>query len=303
MKHGACMILAMHTASTAIGCLPADDRPEPGSVFVTVEPSQATKDGFTTSDGWVVTFDRFLTAVGDVNVHSAEGGSCIDYNDPHYQWLIDFTVAGREKVALVYALGSCSVEFSVRPPSDDDTLLGPGGSEQDIVSMRVRASDDYSEDERIAVLVRGQAHRADVTKRFDWAFRHRYELTNCEHASGAGFVSDIVLQGGEALELGIVMAGEELFRQLNEDDAPLGFDRMAVADADGDGNVTLTELAAVGAPPELDIEELKSELPAEAAPAEDEPPSMADLVYGLLLPRIGRFAGGGACEGELDAGW
>jgi hypothetical protein len=297
MKHVAHLLLI------TAGCLPADDRPEPGSVFVTVEPSQATKEGFTTADGWTVTFDRFLTAVGDVNVHSAEGGSCIDYNDPHYQWLIDFTVAGREKVALVYALGDCSVEFSVRPPSDDDTLLGPGGSEQDIVSMRVRASDDYSEDERIAVLVRGHAERAGISKRFDWAFRHRYELTDCEHPSGAGFVSDIVLQGGDALGLDIIVRGEELFRQLNQDDAPLQFDRMAAADADGDGSVSLTELAEVDGPPELDVEELKSELPVEAAPAEDEQPSMADLVYGLLLPRIARFAGGGECEVELDAGW
>ena len=299
MNHGAHLLLVIAVA----GCLPADDRPEPGSVFVTVEPSPATKEGFTTADGWTVSFERFLTAVGDVGVSSAEGGSCVEYNDPHYQWLIDFTIAGREKVALVYALGDCSMEFSVRPPSDDDTLLGPGGSEGDIVSMRVRGSDDFAGDERTAVLVRGHATRAGVTKRFDWAFRHRYELTDCPHPSGAGFVSDIVLQGGDALELGIVMRGEELFRRLNEDDAPLEFDRVAGADADGDGSVTLVELSVVDAPPELDVEALKSEYPIDTPPPDDVLPTMADLVYLLLLPRIGRFAGGGACEAELDAGW
>jgi hypothetical protein len=49
-------------------CLPADNRPVPASILVTAQPSEATKHGFVTDDGWEVKFDRVLLALGDVDL-------------------------------------------------------------------------------------------------------------------------------------------------------------------------------------------------------------------------------------------
>jgi hypothetical protein len=68
----------------ATGCLPGDDRPEPGTVLLMAEASEATTDGFTTEDGWTVALRHFLTALGDVDLDSYPdrgSGTCTEYND------------------------------------------------------------------------------------------------------------------------------------------------------------------------------------------------------------------------------
>jgi hypothetical protein len=289
------------------GCLPGDERPEPGSIHVTAEPNDATARGFTTPDGWSVRFDRFVTALGDIRLHSESGenggplsaGSCTEYAETHYDWLFDFTVAEREKVGLVFGLGRCSVEWSFRPPSHD-SVLGPGGTAQDILFMRTEGSDAYAEQQRVALVAQGQAERGGVTKRFDWAFRHWYEVDECPDESSGGWMSVVDLRGGDALTLRIEVRGEELFRAAPLDAAPLHFDLFAGADADGDGVITLEELGEVDAP--------EGSIPSDVEPpfgsgTDGVPPSLGDVVYGLLLPRITRLAGGGACNADLDSRW
>jgi hypothetical protein len=288
------------------GCLPGDLRPEPGSIYVTAQPSEGTARGFATPDGWNVTFDRFVTAVGSVGLHGAPdamggGETCNEYSGAHYDWLFDFTVAQNEKVGLVYGLGLCSVDFEIRPPSDDG-LLGPGTTELDRALMRIRATDDYAKDERVSLMVRGQAQRDGVTKTFEWIFRRRYDLEECATVSEDGFVSVIDIGGAEEHTLAVEVRGEELFRMGPDDEAPLQFDLFAHADADNDGAVTMDELSVVDAP-ELELGESPAVGVDSAASEPEEPPTLADLVYDKLLPRIARFAGGGACKAEEDGRW
>lgn len=282
------------------GCLPGDDRPEPGSLLVTAQPDAAITDGFTSVDGWTIRYERFVTALGDVRLRDfpERSGSCNDYEETYYEWLFDFTqVTTPQKVGLTYGLGRCDVEFRVRGPSDD-TVLGLGGTEAALATMLVENEDSYTfEPEAITLIARGRAEREGVTKRFEWVFRHSYDYEEC--ADEAGQRVDVVdLVGGEALARRIEVRGEELFRVLPDDDAPVAFNPFGAADTDGDGQITLAELAAVAIDPIVASHPVFADTPPEALPV-----TMADLVYLYLFPRIARMAGGGACVAELRERW
>jgi hypothetical protein len=298
-------------ASFALACLPADERPPPGRVTVTAAPSDATRDGFTTDDGWTVRFDRFVAGLGDVDLDGVnerrdgvdEEETCNAYSETDYEWLIDFTAAGREKIGLVHGIGSCTIEVRLRGPSAD-TVLGAGATEVDLELMRVEEVDpwteidDEDEGEEIAVLARGTAHRGDETRQIDWIFRRSFEIRRCEASDGGGGdASRVELTREVEREIPLEVRAEELFRRHVADDAPLVFDRYASADADADGTITLEELDRVPVPPEvLPI----PEPPGGADEGDDipEPESLGDYVVLVLLPRVVRVAGSGPCRTE-----
>lgn len=278
-------------------CLPADTRPVPSSVYVTAEPSEALKEGFTTSDGWTIELERFVTALGDVDLDPEPDGaedSCISYSDTHYEWLFDFTQARREKVAIVYGLGTCSVEFRLRGPSDE-CVLGAGATQEDVTSMRMQGTDAWEEDARVALVASGFARKDGVEKRFEWRFRRSFDIELCVGAEGEGYESVLLLEGEEGQEeltLPLEVRAEELFRRAPTDEAPLHFDLYASADSDNDGEVTLEELDAVQAPPQdewIGADEEEDEEPVE---------TLGDLVYIELLPRVARVRGSSGCQFE-----
>lgn len=287
-------------------CLPGDLRPEPGSVLVTGEPSPATANGFVTDDGWQVAFDRLLIGLGNVDLGGAPDGgerdseaTCNGYSETNYEWLVDFGAAERTKVGLVYGLGTCSVDFSLRSPSDD-TVLGIGATEGDAARMGTIASDEFAEDAGVALEVQGSASKDGVALRFDWAFRRSYQLSECRTAEGEELVSVVELTAAEQVTLPLQVRGEELFRRAASDRAALQFGLFAAADLDGDGSVTMIELAEVEAPPEAAV--VETPVASEEGDDEDEPieppETMADLVYGFLMARVVRVSGGGACVAE-----
>jgi hypothetical protein len=289
-----CRGVALALASLATGCLPGDTRPVPESVYVTAEPSAGVTLGIETSDGWRITFDRLLLAVGNVGL-SEDDASCNAYAEAQYDRLFDFTVAGREKVGTAYGLGTCRIDFRLRGPSFD-ALLGPGATSSDVAFMRTRGTDRYAEDQNASVLATGAGARGDVTKRFAWLFRRSYKIQNCE-ALGGGYATTLELTEGGAGELRIEVRGEELFRPLADDGAALWFQPIADADADADGEVTLDELSNAPRPP-VDPGGLGGGGGAGGGAATDDPGSLERLIYEDLLPRLLRVAGGGPCEAE-----
>jgi hypothetical protein len=287
--------IALALATT--GCLPGDTRPVPGSVYLTAEPSEATTRGFTTQDGWHVTFERFLIGMGDV---SLEGDACNSYSNANYERLFAFTAGGRQKVGIVYGLGSCGLQFRVRSPSSD-ALLGAGVTGDELAFMRTTGTDAYAEEQRVGVYVRGRAARGDVTKRFEWAFRKRYSLHDCKAGPDGGTSSSLELHGNDALALPLIVHGEELFRTNPDDAAPFQFDLMASADADGDGAVTLDEMAKIPAPPpEMDggVGPGTGGFDAGADAGDAGGPTLADLVYLTLVPRAVRLGTSAACVAD-----
>lgn len=297
-------IAVLTAAGATLSCLPGDERPPPGELLVTARPSDATASGFTTEDGWSVGFERFVTALGDVDLdglNDRQGGpdgeeTCVDYSQTNYEWLIDFATAGsRQKVGLVHGLGRCAVEYRVRGPSDD-TVLGAGTSQDDLVVMEVEGTDAWSTDEEVTLVVRGTAQRGDESKTFLWFFRHTYEVSRCLTADG-GDASARAIEGGDELELAIEVRGEELFRETADDAAPLLFDRLAAADANADGAIDLEELSLAPMPPDLlPVPEPRGPDPEDPF---EQPESLGDLIYEVLLPRVTRIEGAGPCETEL----
>jgi hypothetical protein len=279
-------------------CLPADGRPEPGSLLLKAEPSEGTRNGFTTNDGWSIALDRFITALGGVEVDDPEGSEngCADYSETNYEWLFDFRAVDRaEKVGLVYGLGQCEVEWRHRGPSPD-TRLGTGTSDRDLEEMRVEASDDYVDERPTTLRVIGQAEKNGLTMRFDWSFRAGFRVSECESlpSNEAGLVSRVTLSADVEQTMTVEVRAEELFRSTTEEEAPFLFDGIAAADLDQDGAITLEELALVPAPPQPEpTDPEQTEVPVE---------SMSDLIYERLLPRVTRISGGGACTTERRGG-
>ncbi len=279
-------------------CLPADDRPVPASVLVMAQPSEGTRNGFTSEDGWHVEIGRMLTALGDVDLNDdAEGsGSCTPYSETHYETLFDFVQVEREKVGLVYGLGGCSVQYRFRGPSDD-ALVGVGASRADASSMAERGSDDYADQERVSLRISGTVIQGDIEKRFDWSFRRGFQISTCSEENGAS-LSVLELKGEAAHTLDVEVRAEELFRAGANDDAPIELARYVAADSNGDGEITASELVAVAVTPE----EL-ARWPVEGLAEEDEPEvpptTLGSFVYQLLLPRVTRMVGGSACEAEV----
>src|SRR5262245_49539892 len=137
------LAIGIASISTLLGCLPGDTRPEPGSVHVTVRPSSASAEGFSTADGWQVSFERLLVGLGSTDL---EGSDCTSYSEARYTRLFDFAVGfDDEKLGLVYGLGDCEVELGVRTPQRD-ALLGPGATAGDLDSMRIEVQDDWIEE-------------------------------------------------------------------------------------------------------------------------------------------------------------
>ena len=269
-------------AAGLVGCLPGDTRPVPGSVFVTASPSDATAHGFKTSDGWSVAFDRLLVGMGNIDFHD---DNCAGYGEAHYAKLFDFaapSAASPQKVGLAYGLGACPVTFDVRSPSDDAPLTA-GVTSADVAFMNARASDAFvTDDEGAVVYATGHATKGATTKRFAWLIRQRFDVQDCPAGADAGAATNLHLKGNDAVTLDISVHGEELFRASADDGAALRFDDLAAADVNGDGDVTLEELALVPAP-------------VTSADTDGGVVTLADLVYLALTTRMPQV-GGGACE-------
>lgn len=236
------------------GCLPGDTRPPPAVVHLTVEPSAAVTEGFTTVDGWHVAFERFLISLGGARLDAfglggedADDSACKSYAGAGYERLFDLVVGSPQKLSDIHGLGSCGVRLRLRAPGSD-ALLGKGVTAQDLAFMRAPGTDEIVSNAPRTVHVRGLASRDATTIHFDWSFRLDLTLHGCRGADGQGFTSDVVLIGGEVVDLPVVIHGEALFREGRTDESPLRFDALAAADADGDHAITLTELAAAPGP-------------------------------------------------------
>lgn len=294
-------LVTLAAALGAAGCLPGDTRPVPERVDATIEPGPGLVNGIETADGWKIYFDRFLLAAGNFDFEE-DDGTCNSYAEARYDRLFDFAVAfGRQKLGTAYGLGTCRVEFRFRAPSFD-AILGQGTTAEDVAMMRLRATDRFSEDERVSLLAIGKASKGGASKRFQWVFRQSYEITDCKSFSGDGFVTTLTLTEAASSELPIEVRAEELFRSSADDGAELLFQPIADADADGDGDVTFDELSKAPRPvPESPGGGLGGLSDAGVVDAGAEA-SLEGLIYKELLPRILRVSGGGSCEVDERGG-
>lgn len=316
-------------AAAVYACVPADTRPIPGSLFLTVSPSQATSGGVVTADGWSLGFERVLVGIGRASISS----SCARYSEASYDRVLEVSKNGPQKLSVLYGLGHCDVRFRVGTPSTD-AILGEGTTEADKARMRVRGQDRWVNRGGIVLEVIGTARRGGAEKRFDFVFRAQTRFSSCTLSPDAG---DTVVIGADAGEeepdaslslvdsgadaeappdegVGVVLENkvalardfrieaEGLFRVEPKDTAQLRFDPYAAADTDGDGFVTLDELVKVP------IGSVRDGGPFEAGTfagggGSGRPiliESLGDFVYVVLLPRLLRFGEKGSCQASLN---
>ncbi len=282
------------------GCLPGDTRPEPAHVFVSAEASSQSVNGFTTDDGWKIQFDKLLVGLGNVQL---VGDDCNDYANAGYDRLFNFTRPGAQKLGEVYGLSGCEIRFRLRPPSSD-SLLQNGVTVADREFMRQLAFPEDVIDgppPRTAVYALGIATRNAEIKRFDWKLIARYTLTDCANLEDGEKNTFLHLSGGDQLRPVITFHAEDLFRDGISLDSRRHFDHLAAADTNGDGLLTLEELAALPAP----------ELPADAdagvvdagvpIPGTITLPGWAGFMIERLLPLMLQYDGN-PCQIFLDRG-
>ena len=214
------------------GCLPGDTRPDPGRVYLTAEPSDATVNGFTTDDGWTIRFERVLMALGYVWL---VGDECNVYTNTSYERFFDFAVPGAQKIAEVYGLGQCDVEFLWWKP-EKGALMGEGVSREDFQLLSAKNGDKF------VTYVRGSAVRKQQTIRFEWRFRRTTYLGDCRETPDAAPTSSFSLEGGDDPRPRVVIHAENLFRAIGTNEPRYEFNIFASADNDGDGELSRSEM-------------------------------------------------------------
>lgn len=183
-------------------------------------------------DGWRVRFSKFVIALADIRVADRNGKE-----------------AGRAAEARVFDLSQPGPHPVVRFEDVDAQRWEEVGAEHAIAEAALSghaalatADLERMNAERLSLLVAGTAETGTVAKSFEWTFRRATVFRSCRtDEDGLG----LVVAGGETATLQLTVHGDHLFYDSLEGDAGLRFQALAEADADGDGAVTLEELAAV----------------------------------------------------------
>lgn len=212
-----------------MGCLPEDLRDPPAEVLVTVEPSLATSEGFLTTEGWFVRFDQVALNIGRVGF--PDGDDCRYYSFTQYSWLMDLTVAEREKAGLVYALGDCELQFDAPVVDPDVTRLGAGADDALLEFMSLQAS----------LILTGYALKDDSFIPFELALAY-FSLGPCLDELGSSSVASFRLESGGRYEIPLLASPEALLSSVSAPGvSSLDF---GAADTDGDAYLRQDELVA-----------------------------------------------------------
>lgn len=188
------------------------------------------------ADGWSIAYDKFLVALSEVTV--AEDGAApvakmvaprvFDMHAPGEKAVAAFTgLPAKAYTHVTYALS----------PATEEAELGAGATEAD---RRTMIDGHYS------VWVSATATKGQTSKRLSWGFSTSTLNERCKGPLDGKEVDGVVVTNGGTDVVQLTIHGDHLFYDdLQSPDAKLRFDSIAAADADGDGVVTLEELAAV----------------------------------------------------------
>jgi hypothetical protein len=218
--------LALLTALTLVAC----GGGEPGTVEITIYGEAFIEEGIPAaevSDGWAVTFDKFLVSVGDVTAAAGHGDPAID--DPTYR-VFDLAIASG-------GAGYPVVAGDAGPGHYDHVSYVIGHSADavagnaDAVDVADLVAGGY------AMRITGSATDGTITRTFDWAFAVDVRYEHCEseaHVDGSDERIELTIHGDHLL-----------YDDLTVAEPDLAFALIAGADTDDDGVITEAELAAV----------------------------------------------------------
>lgn len=274
----------------AVGCLPADTRPEPGRVNVSVNlppdlrASQSLEQSlaFTTGDDWSIALGRLYVSMGNLGFAS---NGCNEYAEARYGRVIDMLQPGPQKLGQIWGLNDCLVSYSVYRASEE-AVLGNEVTASDRAWMRdaivpVSSPNGVTTAEGMTLHVQGTAEKDGTVLSFDWGFADRINWTDCKRRIGGSLEAPLPLVGGETIEIEIELDPRNLF-QLPGDAAASSLLPM-IADADqrsgnANGRVSIEELYGV------------------AGPADPAGLNLAEFMRLKAYPSLFEYAGDGSCE-------
>lgn len=177
------------------------------------------------SDGWAVTFTKFLVSVGEVS--AARGTGTPDLTESTYR-IFNLATASNGQGQPITSKGVPGgaynrVAFRVAPPPQGTSGGNATATERDILT---RGS--------YGLYVEGRATKGMVTKTFAWGFTNKTFYKACE--------STAMVDGGTASSQ-LTVHGDHLFYDdLFSEEPNVSFDLIASADKDNNGEVTQAEL-------------------------------------------------------------
>ncbi|HSN98190.1 MAG TPA: hypothetical protein VLS89_07825 [Candidatus Nanopelagicales bacterium] len=236
-SHSIGISLAAAAALLAAGCGGEDSAGTGNVAFTTwgegyIEQEIPAAD---VADGWRVTFSKFLVVLRDVTVADREGnvGAQMDGS-----LLVDHTMPSPKPVVRFEGLEAKPwerVSFRIGP-ADANTVL-EGATEEDRQLLLSSGASLYAE---------GQIESAGATKSFRWAFQEDTVYRECRGEKDGKETEGVSVTNGGTDTVELTIHGDHLFYDdLQAEAAVLRAQAIADADADMDGEVTLTELSAV----------------------------------------------------------
>ncbi|HVH47541.1 MAG TPA: hypothetical protein VM925_34635 [Labilithrix sp.] len=249
-------VLAFALFASMLACVPASEKRQPaGAAGFFTEPSAGARgEPFTTEDGWTVRFEKVVLQAFVSACHATEGGgSGYDGTGEYYLW----NAEQREEI-FVRALnvGPCGVNAALtgtfigrNHDEHFDEVVNIDVSDEDATRFQ-HVSDDNahnrngygSSSPQLLVVVRAEKAGRVVT--FDIAFGSFVFVARGVRAS--------VIVRADALTTVPLGVDPERLLTDQHDGSRLRFDPIANADSDGDGRVTVAELAAAPAIPGTD---------------------------------------------------
>lgn len=186
-------------------------------------------------DGWSIRYRKFLVVIGSVRIADASGAVGSEMKTSK---LFDMTKPGVKPVVTfdgVPAKAWTHVSYRVSPISGDSALAGASEADKQLM-----ASGGFS------IYVDAVATKAGATKTFSWGFRTDTLYDRCEGELGGKKTEGVVVTNGGTDQPQITVHGDHLFYDdLQAEEAKVRFQNIADADRDGDGTITLEELASV----------------------------------------------------------
>lgn len=220
--------IGLVAALTLAAC--GDDEPAPGTLAISIYGEAYIEEGLPAeifSDGWSVTFDKFLVVLGDIRAARGHDDDAPFTTTGFKVWDLGAPSSGAGQVVVTADVEGGTydhLDYVIRPSADATA----GNASADDVTLMTTGG--------FSVYVTGTARKGDVEKTFAWGFDTQTSYTGCHTAA--------VVDGGTGRSQLTIHGDHLLYDDLVSETPNVTFETLAAADEDGDGEVTPAELQA-----------------------------------------------------------
>ncbi len=223
--------LALALSSCLVFGCGDDVEGEPGLLSVRVSGGEAVETMIpaSVSDGWVITFDRYLVAVSGLTV-SRGSNSAVIADTP--STIVDLAQGSAGQGHVILDMDVVSTSYDRAALTLADSSQDPANANADGDDIRLMAQNRFS------VFVEGEAKQGGTVKSFQLGFRGETRASGCS-------VGPVTVTPTGVAFLRLNLRADQLF---GDDLATVAgrptFSPLAAADANSDGRVTEAELRA-----------------------------------------------------------